>query len=87
MSVDRAAYNAFVQQVQREAASWGMETRVRYDRLNEQFGKAYFEVYWGGWRVLASEYPFVPDEEREMQTDEMGWIKLQAEMARELVKS
>lgn len=78
-SANHDEVNAFVQNVQRDAQSWHVETR---SVMSGQ--KHLFQVYYGEWYTLASEIPFVKDPYREGTIASDIWSILQAQMARDI---
>lgn len=87
MKVTKTAFNEFVQLVQAEAASFGMEVTVVpvYDDTGT-IRRAMLKVYWNGkWRELASETPFVGEQnDGRILPDE--WEAIKAAAAYSLVK-
>lgn len=86
-SVQKNEYNKFVCSVQSEAYSWGLENRTITSRgVDGVISRAYFQVYYDGhWVPLASERPFV-GEDNDGMIDPERWLTLQAQMARDIGK-
>lgn len=62
--VDQQRYNSFVQNVQEEAAAFGLETRVRAHRRDDGALDATFEVFWDRWQTLGVEQNAMTPEAR-----------------------
>ena len=82
--MDRAEYNAMVQDMQEFCISAGVEHRVKAHHDGDgKICQADFEVYYGDWHTLGVEYrPMSPDTVREYR--EYDDARLRAMVARDI---
>jgi hypothetical protein len=84
--VSRDRYNEFVQMVQREAMSFGMEHRIEQTDFDDGRIDGEFQVFWDGWQRLGRETrAMTPNANRTLYPE--SWERIKAEAANELMKS
>jgi hypothetical protein len=84
--VSRERYNEFVQMVQREAMSFGMEHRIEQTDFDDGRIDGEFRVFWDRWERLGQETRAMTPEANRTIYPEL-WERIKAQAACELMKS